>query len=276
MDEKKIEFIKNKLVVKLMTTSGNILFPLKNLLEMPSKTEDGKNIYTFICFEFPNDECYYSKKYVKKCMMSWSKKFGYIRIILIPIIQCINISEWTKKTYVRRCYPTDSLRMLFISMFDNCIYVDTDCFISEEFDESVFDKYDCFIANNCPGTMTWNKHKNNKKFIEYFDHYEELAKNIKDPMEKYVNDNGDCTVFGDFGKNLITPVNITGVDHFSLTWSLMWANKNKKFYLSTSNENCKFNFSKDAMGAWIDYCFDRDYSDYIIPTDIDCELIGFV
>ena len=32
-------------------------------------------------------------------------------------------------------------------------------------DESIFDKYDCFIANGCPGTMTWNKHKNNKKFI---------------------------------------------------------------------------------------------------------------
>ena len=149
--------------------------PFVSVLNLPS-TFLGEPFFNFILFEFEGDRerDYYNKPYIKECMESWKKRFPLSRFIYIKVEDCLDISNWTKYTYRRRNYPTDSLRIYFTSLLDNCFYVDTDVFISEK--AEIPTEKESFVYCHCSGTMTWNKKRNNRKFGEWFDWYEDVTK----------------------------------------------------------------------------------------------------
>ena len=154
--------------------------PFSEVLKLPSFKGEGrgrKPIYNFICFDSERNRKnkYYKKLFIKECMESWKIRFPLSRYIFINVEDCFELSLWTKLTIKAITYPTDSIRIYFVSVLDNCFYLDTDVYISKEAKLPLNENE--FIIN-ATGTLAWNKKRNNKKYQEWFDLYENEAKRL--------------------------------------------------------------------------------------------------
>lgn len=227
-----------------------------------------KDFYNILLFFFPNDDDYYNKPYIKECIFSWKKIFPKSRFINVPIYEAQGMSKWSQLTYGRRNFPTDSLRILFAAYLNNCLYLDTDVYLTERF-KLPTDK--CFVLNECSGTMLFNRKKNNKKLLKWFNKYEETAdyilKNSTDisTQDKLIDDHGDIAMYKKFGKKLgIASVSIAnGVNHFSCIYPYMRDKVN--LGLAINPRGSVASFEAETLYAFSLYCMDRGYTDYISP-----------
>lgn len=241
-------------------------FPLfGEVMEMTTKTENGEPIYNIVLFSFPDDNNYYEKPYIRECMSSWKKYLKNYRMIFIPVKVALPLSNWSRQTYHRKNYPTDSLRVLFVSHLDNGMYLDTDVYISSNA-KIPFEK-DCFVLDSCSGTMLWNKEKNNEKLLKWFDWYEHVnVENDDRIIEKY----GDVQAYCNYGREFgIESVNgLFGVDHFSGIYPYMRDKQKVGIGFNLGNGNIAY-FSIESFYAFGLYTVDRGYTQYISSEYID-------
>ena len=231
------------------------------------KLSTPKNFYNIILFYFPNDDEYYNKAYIKECLFSWKKVFPNSRFINIPIFEAQGLSKWSMLTYRRRNFPTDSLRILFAAHLKNCIYLDTDVYLTHRFEMPK--RKDCFVLNDCSGTMLFNKKKNNKKLLKWFEKYEETAdyilKNSNDraTQDHLIDEHGDLSMYNKFGKSLKIPsLDFRhGINHFSTVYPYMRDKKN--LGIAINPRGSVVSFEAEAIYAFSLYCYDRKYTDYI-------------
>lgn len=228
-----------------------------------------KDFYNILLFFFPNDDEYYNKPYIKECVFSWKKVFPKSRFINIPVYEALGMSKWSMLTYRRRNFPTDSLRVLFSAHLDNCLYLDTDVYLTQRFN---MPKKDCFVLNDCSGTMLFNKKKNNKKFLKWFEKYEEVAdyivKNSEDrtTQDLLIDKYGDLAMYHKFGKDLKIPsLDIRhGVNHFSAIYPYMRDKINLGLAVDPKNGSVA-SFEIESIYAFSLYCYDRGYTEHISP-----------
>lgn len=222
--------------------------------------------FNFLLFFFPSDNGYYEKPYIKECISSWKRVFPKSRLINVPIFEAQGLSKWSMVTYRRRNFPTDSLRILFAAHLKNCLYLDTDVYLTHRFE---MPKQDCFVLNDCSGTMLFNRKKNNKKLLKWFDKYEETAdyilKNSEDRVtqDHLIDEHGDLAMYHKFGKNLKIPsLDFRhGVNHFSMIYPYMRDKKN--LGIAINPRGSVVSFEVEALYAFSLYCLDRKYTDYI-------------
>lgn len=233
-----------------------------DVMQLPTP-KDGYNI---ILFTFPDDGEYYSKPYINECISSWRRKLVWTRLIFIPVFESKKISKWTEVTYHRKNFPTDSLRIAYTALLDRCLYIDTDVFFSTDFNVP-FEK-DCFVVSSCSGTFLWNKKRNNKKLLRWFNIYERVAveiEKIKDRCERdnAISDHGDLNMYLIYGSKLkIETINdAVGVNHFSNIYPYM--RDKKHLGISVNPPGSVASFHIDAFYAFSLYCYDRHYTDYI-------------
>lgn len=222
--------------------------------------------YNIILFVFPDDNDYYNKPYINECISSWRRRLVWTRLIFIPVFESKKLSKWTEVTYHRKNFPTDSLRILFTALLDRCLYIDTDVFFSSRL-KVPFDK-DCFVVSSCSGTFLWNKKRNNKKLLRWFNIYEKTAMEIaqiKDRCERdnAISEHGDLNMYLLHGEKLgIESINdARGVNHFSNIYPYM--RDKKHIGIAVNPPGSIASFDIEAMYAFSLYCCDRKYTDYI-------------
>lgn len=236
--------------------------PFKIASEMPSKDKEGYNIYNFIVFTYPSDGDYLKTGFRKMCIDSWHIAFSRIRIIYIDVSKCLDLCKWTEIYYVRKSYPTDPLRPLFLSFLDNGIYCDTDVFLHPKTRDLLPLCQGFFVGEyGCSGTFLWNKEKNNQHFMKWFEIYNEME---PDP-EDYLNT--DCEVFSRFKRTIDVPDLYTRYicNHFSLIWVNIRDNKpfKIKFQHAVGKEIMCASFCKESYYAFMQYCKEKGYEKYI-------------
>ena len=245
-----------------------MLVTIKNDIEEDMEWEEvrhlptkigSRNFYNIICFTFDNDNGYYEKDYVKRCMESWKIRFPFSRFIFINVDEVKKYSKWSLVTYQRKNFPTDSLRLLFTSQLNNALYIDTDVFIRADADLPL-DLPD-FVYENCSGTMLWNKFANNKRMMLWFVWYEKVAKDIAEGRAN-IDDYCDCNAWAIYGKNLIPSfrTNRNFVNHFSGIWPFM---RDKQILTLDSKGETVACFCNDSWWAFMSYCIERGYTDKV-------------
>jgi hypothetical protein len=190
--------------------------PFSEVLKLPSFRGEGrgrKPIYNFICFTFGvNDYNYYEKGFIKICLESWKKRFPLSRYIFINVEDCFEVSLWSKFLCSKklRSFATDSLRLYFTSLLDNCFYFDTDIYV---LDDAKFPlKENEFIIDNTSGQGIWNKKRNNKRIKEWFNLYEDKILRIAlDASFEKICTLSDVLIYGDYVEDKIKSISDKGL-----------------------------------------------------------------
>ena len=269
-DKELIEKVLNTPVC-IEENNEHYICPFSQAIKEPSKDLEGYNIYTFIIFTYPDDSPdYLTSGFRKMCIDSWKKAFPRMRIVYIDVSQCIDICEWTRKHYIRKSFPTDPLRPLFLSFLSNGIYCDVDVYLRSDSRDSLMLNLNSFIGKyGCSGTFLWNKLGYNSKLLDMYhvyDKYKDL------PEEKTIT---DCEVFArnrNFLKSIYVMNTETICNHFASIW--LNIRDNKPFIISF-DENLKgkkvwAKFSKESYETFIQYCKDKGYYDkYIVNESND-------
>ena len=244
--------------------------PFSEVLKLPSFKGEGrgrKPIYNFICFAFgfgEKDYKYYNKVFIKECMESWKRKFPLSRYIFINVEDCLELSLWTEISFSLISYPTDSLRLYFVSLLDNCFYLDADVYLSE--DVKLPTKENDFVIKYS-GNCTWNKKRNNKNIQELFEYYENKLLNKLIHHDNFskalVNDFADSVIFAsEYVKDKIKNIDEDKVCHLEYICDFL----EKKYILILNQKNKQvpnFDFDGDLFWAVISIAFEKcmDYSD---------------
>jgi hypothetical protein len=254
--------------------------PFSEVLKLPSFKGEGrgrKPIYNFICFDskYNRKSGFYEKEFIKICLESWKKRFPLSRYIFINVEDCFEVSLWSKETYEFKSYPTDSLRLYFTSLLDNCFYFDTDVYIGKEAKLPLSENEFIYIAT---GTL-WNKKRNNKKLECFFSHYEEKAKKLlqmKSHNEKYnfLNHNTDYDMYIDSGsykkiKNVYKSSNVfIPIVHFACfvyCWDIKYS------YFLNIERNKRRNYPSvipnEAFWGMMIYCIEKRISNEKYVSD---------
>ena len=232
--------------------------PFSEVLKLPSFKGEGrgrKPIYNFICFAFgfgENDYKYYKKVFIKECMESWKIRFPLSRYIFINVEDCLELSLWTKSFYKRKIknYATDSIRIYFVSLLDNCFYLDTDVYVDK--DANLYLNENEYVANGTTGTLTWNKKRNNKKYQEWFELYEnEVFYDLKTPGY-HPNDYSDGIVYKRYGNRIKIKSIVIADDIFHVNYNLV-----DRFFWEN---NFSFKIFPDSFSHYIDTFRDVEYT----------------
>ena len=172
---------------------------LLNHNEEYSKIEDIPEFegFTIILFDFLDTPGYYRKKYINDCQNSWLRVLKNVRFLTILVNdEVMNLSKWSQRCNGNHKFISDSLRVYFVNQFNNAIYLDTDVYLTSQFDITplVFNN-DCFIIDNCTGTFLYNKKKNNEVLEDFWNFYNEVLS-----LEDSFYDNGDLIAYEKFTK----------------------------------------------------------------------------
>ena len=130
----------------------------------------------FITFSYQDQKNYLNNSVARMCMDSWKRAFPNLNIINIDVTEEIaNMNEFSKFAYNQnlKSYTTDPLRLYYVNQYDNCVYCDIDVVIISSY---INDLIKLLNSNNeliiwSTGTFTWNKHKNNQKYIKFYNFY---------------------------------------------------------------------------------------------------------
>lgn len=205
------------------------------------------NLIRFI-FDKEKDGAYFSRPYIAQCFGSIKRIFPNLRVCLVNVNNEIKASNKFSQVQPKNsCYETDPLRLFFINKLDNAIYCDTDVFILEEYADKLIESMnanDTFVMSNCSGTMTWNKHKNNKEIQNWW----ELYNHIVDKPNFNIQNYGDISMYYEAAKqNINIPsINNIGTYHMSCFYPAV-RDKLKVFMLLDGKAHEETNYNKDKI-----------------------------
>lgn len=271
---------------------------------------DLKDYLKIILFNYEDDVGYYEKLYINECITSWRRCFGdkivFISVLFTPEIRAL--SKWTSLEWGgNKKYPTDSLRLYFVSLFDNALYLDTDVFLRKEF--KIWNK-DSLCLSCCTGTFLYCPEKGNAEIRDFFNFYENMAQSFMDEIKNnpekwnvsignvpwWKDDYGDISMYLRWRKNCIenNKFYITShekdfnVAHFSDTWP--WIRDKQEFCIVTekmdkekwdkciamSNKKRILHYPPEAKWAFIYYVIDKKLQPKIVDKIEDVDTENFV
>ena len=256
----------DNLLVRVEENNRIYEMPLRAAAKLPVKDLNGFFIYNFLMFTYPNDKPDYLKTGFRKlCIDSWHIAFPRMRIIYVDVSKCLGLSPFTDFYFERKSYPTDPLRILFLSRLNRAIYCDTDVYLRSDARDHLPLECKCFVgAWGCSGTFLYNKKRNNKKFIKWFKVYNKI------PLDAKEYKCTDAIVYCRNKKALKIPeVNTTNIcNHFSNIW--IYIRDEIPFFLSDKENreiNNRVSFSKECYTAFIYYLKNKGWYDKYVKED---------
>lgn len=232
-------------------------------------TELTEHSLVFIAFYYKEEEIYtfYKKPYIKMCMDSWKKVYPDSIILYIKVEK--DISEWTNMSiyYGKKNYPTDSLRLLYASLFKKCFYLDVDVFLSKPIPiRETNDWPQVMVVNYCSGTCLYSANRNSFALVEWYNWYENEAihlaiKNIRSGKDAFVG-LGDIDAYHRFPR--VPNVNMI-MNHFSAIYPYIRDKKPFKITFEKTKDTMVI-FDKEAYPAFMEYIKDKKVEYLIDPT----------
>lgn len=144
---------------------------------------------TQIIFAYPNDaqSHYWERPWIKACTES-QKSIAEKRVYINIDDDILSINNFSNHHYGPN-FNTDPLRLIFICLFGNAFYMDSDVFISDP-DRILSDiknsPYDKFTYGQCTGNFCYNNRKNSPNVLLWIDWYDNIDRCIGD-IEAWMN-----------------------------------------------------------------------------------------
>lgn len=231
------------------------------------KVKDFINDEVFIAFYYDlNDlNIYYQTPYVQMCMNSWRKVYPSMKLLYIQVNYMASVYTQQALAFGKRNYPTDSLRVLFCSLFKKAIYLDTDVYLTRPIQVRQSDDWPkVMVINQCSGTCLYSNNVNSHALKRWFEWYESKALDkIEENLSKGIEPmlyTSDIESF--IAMNGVIPNSTQPINHFSMIYPLVRDKVHFKI-IDTLDPNTNTKFDKECKPAFLQYLKDRGYEDLV-------------